>query len=107
MNISGNALIRARRFLGFTQPEMAARLGFSLSTYRRREALAEEYIPEAEGTHVRHFVRSEVDARLWCPQIEHSGEGPSNRGATSVVASLIGTRPFGNGGSAVSSSCRM
>ena len=55
--MTGNALKRARAFLGFTQPEMACAIGISLATYQRREALAEEYIPLAEGTHVRCLTK--------------------------------------------------
>ena len=55
--MTGNALKRARAFLGFTQPEMARAIGISLATYQRREALAEEYVPRAEGTHVRELTR--------------------------------------------------
>lgn len=47
--MTGNALRRAREFLGYTQPTMAELLGVSLATYQRREALAEEHIPKAEG----------------------------------------------------------
>lgn len=50
--MTGNALRRAQAFLGFTQDEMAAAMGVSIATYQRRVALAEEYIPLAEGTHV-------------------------------------------------------
>ena len=55
--MTGNALKRARAFLGFTQTEMAAAMGLSLATLQRREALAEEYLPCAEGTHVRELTR--------------------------------------------------
>ena len=55
--MTGNALKRARTFLGFTQPQMANAIGISLATYQRREALAEEYLPRAEGTHVRELTR--------------------------------------------------
>ena len=51
--MTGNALKRARSFLGFTQDAMAHACGLSLATYQRREALAEEWIPKAEATHVR------------------------------------------------------
>ena len=55
--MSGNALRRAQAFLGFTQDEMAAAMGISIATYQRRVALAEEYIPLAEGTHVRCLTK--------------------------------------------------
>ena len=55
--MSGNALRRAQAFLGYTQDEMAAAMGISIATYQRRVALAEEYIPLAEGTHVRCLTK--------------------------------------------------
>ena len=56
--MTGNALRRARAFLGHTQTEMAAAMGLSLATLQRREALAEEYVPLAEGTHARELTRA-------------------------------------------------
>lgn len=55
--MSGNALRRAQAFLGYTQEEMARAMGISIATYQRRVALAEEYIPLAEGTHVRELTK--------------------------------------------------
>ena len=55
--MTGNALRRAQAFLGFTQDEMAHAMGVSIATYQRRVALAEEYIPLAEGTHVRCLTK--------------------------------------------------
>lgn len=55
--MTGNALKRARAFLGYTQEQMATACGLSLATYQRREALAEEYVPIAEATHVRELTR--------------------------------------------------
>ena len=57
VRMTGNALRRARAFLGYNQAEMAYAIGVSLATYQRREALAEEYVPLAEGTHVRELTR--------------------------------------------------
>ena len=56
--MTGNALKRARAFLGLTQTDMATAMGLSLATLQRREALAEEYVPLAEGTHARALTRA-------------------------------------------------
>ena len=56
--MTGNALRRARAFLGYTQTDMATAMGLSLATLQRREALAEEYVPLAEGTHARALTRA-------------------------------------------------
>lgn len=55
--MTGNALKRARRFLGYNQSKMAEAMGVSLATYQRRERLAEEYVPIAEATHARSLVK--------------------------------------------------
>ena len=54
--MTGNALKRARAYLGYTQTQMAAAMGVSLATLQRRETLAEEYIPVAEDSHVLRLL---------------------------------------------------
>lgn len=56
--MTGNALRRARAFLGYTQVTMAEALGLSLATYQRREALAEEAIPRAEALAMEVLTKS-------------------------------------------------
>lgn len=51
-----NALERARRYLGWTQAQMADALDISRATYQRRERLAEEYVTAAEDVYVRMLV---------------------------------------------------
>ena len=76
----GNALRRARTYLGYTQTQMATAMDVSLATFQRREALAEEYIPMVEDSHVfrlleestRH-ARALDDARR-TPQIDAAKE---------------------------------
>ena len=62
--MTGNSLKRARAFLGYNQEQMAASMGLSLATYQRREALAEAYVPLAEGTHARELTRAHANAIL-------------------------------------------
>jgi hypothetical protein len=67
--VTGNALREARRFLGYTQPQMAEFLDVSLATYQRREAMAEEHIPGPEGFQVEAMVmqRSGSTEGQWIP----------------------------------------
>lgn len=62
--MTGNALRRARAFLGYTQDEMAQALGLSLSTYQRRERLGDDYLPISEATHASVLVAYEAVGRL-------------------------------------------
>ena len=68
--MTGNALRRARAFLGYNQTRMAEACGMSLATYQRREALAEEYIKVAENSHVLRLLDEAERTR----QIEASKE---------------------------------
>lgn len=60
-----NPLRRARTRLGLTQEEMARALRLSRSTYQRREALGDEYIPFAEKAAARALVHAEVDVEIF------------------------------------------
>lgn len=51
--MTGNALRRARAWLGYTQAQMASEMGVSLATYQRREALAQEHVRVVEASHVQ------------------------------------------------------
>lgn len=63
--MTGNALRRAQAFLGYTQAQMAARMGLSLATYQRRLRLADEAIPVAEESHVMRLVEDRSVEVLW------------------------------------------
>ena len=75
--MTGNALKRARAFLGFTQAQTAVALDMSLATYQRREALAEEYVPRGEAALMRELTKdhalkilddaeeAETEGELW------------------------------------------
>lgn len=55
-----NVLERGRHFLGYTQEEMAKRLGYSRSTYVRRVRLADEYIPSPEIVYIEELVKEKA-----------------------------------------------
>lgn len=61
--MTGNALRRARAFLGYTQTQMAAAMGVSLATYQRREALAEEHVRVTEESHVLRLLDGANETR--------------------------------------------
>ena len=68
--MTGNALKRARAFLGYTQTEMATACGMSLATFQRREALAEEHVKVVEESHVMRLLDGANEMR----QLEASKE---------------------------------
>ena len=74
--MTGNALRRARAFLGYTQSQMAAACGMSLATLQRREALAEEHVRVTEESHVLRLLteREPLDADREWHQLEVSKE---------------------------------
>ena len=61
--MTGNALKRARAFLGYTQTQMAAACGMSLATFQRREALAEEHCKVVETSHVMRLLDDAIEMR--------------------------------------------
>ena len=56
VGLNVNALKRTRKFLGFTQGQMASALGVSRATYQRRERLAEDYVTTPERVYVEGLV---------------------------------------------------
>lgn len=80
-------LIQARKDMGFSQPQMAAALGMSLSAYKKLEWRSSSAFPlyllphliRLTGRPVEHWLGPDLRPRGFRPQVVHTSDAPVSR----------------------------